>query len=239
MRNTWIRDIKQDESYKNKVKTVFVLAAESSEGEALKQMISEWNLHKDILLIDLKDNLFMHAQKVLGFMEYFTQNCEQEEITKSLSGPKVQSKQKFPLLAKVTDDVIIFPDNLIKVLQSISNSQETFFSGGIYIFAGHFASGSGYILSYQAVKEIFEFARCLNAVMYQDDVVFTGDLRERLGIAKMHFNFRDNCDHWTSVEFNSQTILKKSTLIHKTPGFSTQQQIEIYQVGMGKKNTNA
>ena len=142
----------------------------------LKQVMDESNNTKDILLLDLPDSYKMHTLKIIAAQEYFLDQCFKNSIIES----------NIPIFIKVTDDSIVFERKLINILQEISRISDRFVCG-LFFPSGNiqYAGGPFYCMSPKAVKEIYEYARCVTDTPFDDDLYLTGVLRTLLNISSI------------------------------------------------------
>ena len=159
------------------MKMFFVIAVDKKDTSALEKMKVESDQYHDMLVIDLQDHKEKHCHKTLGFLEHFLTQCYNHKNVDPYRDPKAPYANA-PFYMKLTDDVLLFPDKLYKTIEILLTHESRRFCAGSEIWFDHnFVSGSGYLITNKAAKEIFEDARCMTSVSYMDDLTITADIR--------------------------------------------------------------
>ncbi len=192
MRRTWIPRLSNYSN--NQIEIIFIIAVHENEAEALNKTIEESKNFKDLLVLNLKDSYRMWTIKTLSVMDYIVSRCSSE------IGPNAT----YPLFLRLTQDVLINPKSLLNLFFKLStNATQRFcagrtINGGVlrspesiwyvpeYVYNsvtyGEYCQGCGFFVSFPAMVELVQYGYCLNSVMYIDDGVITGIMREKLKI---------------------------------------------------------
>ena len=230
MRNTWMSRVQEVHKLKEQMKMCFVIAVDVNETSALRKMTKESEEFHDMLVINLKDEVSQHCHKALGFLEYFLSQCYNYKNVQPFKTP-MDEYVNYPFYMKITDDDVVFPAKLYKTIESLVNhSSRRFCAGSRISFHPHFVSGSAFIVTNQAAKEIFEVARCMSGVSYMDDITITLEIRQKLNMQLVYLPFADHLINFNEKELPSFDQINQFDIIHKVPGFTSKHVQAIYDV---------
>ena len=243
MRESWISEIKNSKIWKGKISVIFVTACSpfQKKGEICYALREEYKTYPDMLIFNLEDSYRMFSVKVLNFIKYVITKTEKhwDRFTQTLQ-PK-------PIIIKLTDDTVVFASNLIRLIQILANSPNDLRIAGQtvpknyhtmirdpthrhyvpeYIYGNSkigvsYAAGVCYLISYPAAKMIFDYAKCLTAILFQDDLMVTGLLREKLSIPLLH---TDDIEHRGNIYEKNSTAV-----VHGYPSFNIYEQMDIWK----------
>ena len=226
MRETWIKEIKSHPVWSQKISIIFVSAFSPYQrrGRYIKKsLMKESKNNEDLLIFNQEDSYRLFTLKVLNYLHFVVENVENFR-------KRWDKEEKVdPIIVKMTDDVVVYPRNFINILKSIDNSRTSFGMGGeargfiydfyrnpnhkhyvpYYIYSkavidGEYAAGICYFMSYSAAKQIFEYSKCLTALLFQDDAIITGFLRKKLGISLSHI---EGIQHASTVYQKNSTAV--------------------------------
>ena len=141
--------------------------------------------------------------------------------------------QNKPVLIKTTDDIIIFEHGLIRTLLDLisNNYSKSFVAGGIAnAYHVDYATGCGYFISPFAVKQIYEYARCIEDLPYMDDVILAGTLRQILNIQLIGIGVYSVYKYIDDdVKRSAEKLSNAYCLLHAYPSFGIEWQYSIWK----------
>ena len=195
MRRTWIPRLANYSN--NQVILIFMLAIDTNETEALNRTTEESKLYGDLLIMKLKDSYRMWSIKTLSAMDYILESCSEQ----------IRPNHSQPLFLRLTQDVLVNPKPLFQLFMRLSNTSNERFCAGAetvgvvvrnpgsiwyvpnYVYSspnyGEYCQGCGFFITFSAMEELVQYGSCLEAVMYIDDAVITGVMRQQLKIPLM------------------------------------------------------
>ena len=135
-----------------------------------------------------------------------------------------------PLLVKTYDSVMILPTALIFHLQRLRNHYlDKFCSGKVNdAYRFEYTSGMGYIITFSAAKEIYDYGKCLLQIPAIEDVLLTGALRELLHIELDRVRLVDNYDSLEETTKNNTEELSKIPMLYSFTKLSLLQKFELW-----------
>ena len=225
MRSTWINKIQSNPKWRSQMRIIFLIAVDKNDQAVVNQMAKESNYSNDILLLDLSDSYKMHTLKTIAAMEYFLKHCFNESFD-----AKNKIEPRKPIFIKITDDIILFQRKLMEILENLSSSISDRYVAG-FIASGwnvQYATGSLYCISPKAVKEIYEYARCITDLPFFDDVLIGVLSQNLLNISTISIPAYTHYEKLPSEIRNHAGILSQFCFLHDYKFYPTQQ-INIWQ----------
>ena len=225
MRETFIAEIKKNAEWEAKVKVLFMVAMKK-DSPGFDKVKEEAQTHRDILILDMEDSFEMNTVKSIKLMEYFLHKCYAAS----------DSLQK-PFFLKGSDDLIIFPETLMKTFETLRQRPEGKFCAGVKAtaYGVEFLSASAYIISKTAVKELFSYAKCYQEIPTLEDVFLTGALAGHLNIPLVSVVFETNHDGQPEEIRDNLEALEKYAIINNVNAFTVDDQYRIWDLVTKKK----
>ncbi len=210
MRKIWIREIYESQ-WKSKIMIIFFIAYSDSENDSkglFSSLFNESQQFRDLLVFKLNDHYRMSTWKILNFIRYclliyYSPNLEAQNCN-----------QMLPIIAKMDEDIVVFPDILIKIIEYLSHFSGQRFCAGqsspsdyykitrlknepqyipyaVYSqneIPSHYLTGFCYFISYPAAIDLYRYAKCMENLIFVDDYLITGFIRDKLKIPLIHLD---------------------------------------------------
>ncbi len=248
MRDTWIEEVTKVSGGRTRINIFFVFAIAHHQYTELQNISRESEIHQDILVLDVEDDYRMITFKVLNFMSLYLLKCYESRNSPANINPNL------PIFGKMNDDVVINPHIFMKMVMILSkHKSESFVAGNQFFdpqwrpersppardyvpselfpseFWWEFFSGILFFMNPEAVRMIFEYARCLPALMALEDPELTGVLRVKLNISGIAFNEHYHFTYFVDKLLNATKSLneiqkyKEKGIFHQVPAMSFEQ----------------
>ncbi|CAJ0931291.1 unnamed protein product, partial [Mesorhabditis belari] len=188
---------------KRKTRILFLMGVEQSNFQASLSLLSENELHNDIVLTDIHENYYNLSMKTFALLQYKHHRCPRAKCLVKSDSDNVMNIQNFEKLCESTGEksrVMGRCDVSRRVMRRGSkwavplhvypfSKYPQYCSTGIYLFTGSQTAS----LITQATKNAI-FFQSSNMRMLSEDVLFTGIFAEMAGVERENlqgFSFFD------------------------------------------------
>ncbi len=213
-------EIKAKKEWSSKVKTFFLVPISKDFSSALEKVKTEAKQNGDIIILDLEDNETLQTIKAIHMMEYYLQKCFKRD----------EKNRKTPLLFKTTDSVVIMPEEFMKMVDGLTTRTEENFAAGAkaQAYRLEFVSASAYFLSYNAVNDVYQYARCVTDIPQLEDVFLTGAIAEKIRLSLVGANIESNYGGIEDKKKKKRENLLKFAVINNATLFTSDYQYSLW-----------